>query len=168
MLSTFHPRVKYISHKNTPLKPMGQWPTPETALSREACGPPFRTSVSGPTPLTMPNDSSIGSRTSAQLRNKGPIGYNGTPQIHNCPFPFDNHHSNLIHPFLNRPHSPSQTASGSNQPFCHSTLSGPTDRLTDTHTQTDRWARRQVSRISACACYIDRERRDKTCSHARV
>jgi len=32
--------------------------------------------------------------------------------------------SHLIHPFLDRPHSPSQMASGSNQPLCHSTLSG--------------------------------------------
>jgi len=40
---------------------------------------------------------------------------------------------NLIHPSLNRPHSPSQMASGSIQLFCHSTLSGQThtDRLTD-------------------------------------
>ena len=78
---------------------------------------PSNTSMLGPTP----NDSSIAVRTSAQLRNKVPIGYNGTPQIHlqNCPFPFDDHHQNLIHPFLDRSLSPAQTASGSNQPFCH-------------------------------------------------
>ena len=40
----------------------------------------------------------------------------------------------LIHPFLDRPHSPYPTVSGSNQPFCHSTLSVPTDRPTDQHT----------------------------------
>jgi len=61
-----------------------------------------------------------------------PIGYNGTPHIHiylqNCPFPFDNNHLHLIHPSLDRPHSPSQTASGSSQPFCHSTLAEQTDR----------------------------------------
>jgi len=39
----------------------------------------------------------------------------------NCPFPFDDHHQNLIHPYRARPHSPPQTASGSNQPFCHNT-----------------------------------------------
>jgi len=57
------------------------------------------------------------------------LGNNGMPQIHlqNCPFPFDNHHPNLMYPSLNRPHSPPETASRSNQPFCHSTLSGPTD-----------------------------------------
>jgi len=37
----------------------------------------------------------------------------------NCPFPFDDHHQNLIHPYRARPHSPPQTASRSNQPFCH-------------------------------------------------
>ena len=70
-----------------------------------------------------------------QLCNKLPIGYNGTPQIHpqNCPFPFDDHHPNLIHPFLDRLLSPTQTAAGSNQPFCQNTLSGHTH--THTHTQ---------------------------------
>jgi len=34
-------------------------------------------------------------------------------------------------PILDRHHSPPQTASGSTQPFCHNTLSGPTDRQTD-------------------------------------
>jgi len=44
----------------------------------------------------------------------------------------------LIHPSLDRPNSPSQTASGSNQSFCHNTLSEQTDRHTHTHTHTDR------------------------------
>jgi len=35
-------------------------------------------------------------------------------------------------PILDRPHSPSQTASGSNQPFCHNTLR--TERPTDQRT----------------------------------
>jgi len=52
------------------------------------------------------------------------------------PIPFDDHHPHLIHPSLDRSHSPPQTASGSNQPFCHSTLSG--------QTQIDRWDKRQV------------------------
>ena len=45
-------------------------------------------------PITSPNDSIIAERTSSQLRNKVPIGYNGMPQIHpkNCPFPFDDNH----------------------------------------------------------------------------
>ena len=37
--------------------------------------------------------------------------------------PIGNHHLHLIHPPLDRDHSPSQSASGSNQPFCHNTLS---------------------------------------------
>jgi len=45
-------------------------------------------------PLTTPNDSSIGSRTSTQLRNKGPTGYNWTPHVHpqNC----NDNHPHLI------------------------------------------------------------------------
>jgi len=50
-----------------------------------------------------------------------------------------------MHPFLDRPHSPPQTASESVQPFCHNTLFGQTDG----HTQTDRWSRRQVHNMSA-------------------
>ena len=87
------------------------------------------------------------------------------PQIHpqNSPFTFDDHHPPLIHPSLDRPHSPFPMASGSSQPSCHSTLSGQTDRPTNrpTHTQTDRWDRQQVYTISAYTCYIDGERRTK-------
>ena len=53
---------------------------------------------------------------------------NSPPKL---PFPFDYYHDQLIHPSLVRPHSPSQTVSGSNLPFCHNTLCGPTDRPTD-------------------------------------
>jgi len=42
-------------------------------------------------------------------------------------FSFDDHHP-IYTDFLDRPQSPHQTASASNQPFCHNTLSGPTDR----------------------------------------
>jgi len=48
------------------------------------------------------------------------------------PFLFDVFYPRLIHSSLDRPHSPSQTVSRSNQPFCHSTPSGQTDRQTDT------------------------------------
>jgi len=48
-----------------------------------------------------------------------------TPKL---PLPFDDHHQNLIHPYRARPHSPPQTASGSNQPFCH-----------NSHVRTDKW-----------------------------
>jgi len=65
----------------------------------------------------------------AQLHNRVPIGYNGmfkfTPKI--ALLNFGNHHPNLIHSSLDRPHSSPQMASGSNQPFCHKTLFGQTD-----------------------------------------
>jgi len=66
----------------------------------------------------------------AQLCNKVPIGYNGTPQIHpqNCPFAFDDYHRYQIHPSFDWPHLPFQTASGCNQPFFHGTISGHTHR----------------------------------------
>ena len=81
--------------QNTPLKLLGQrWQTnPKSTLPVEACGPHLIW-MPGVTPLTTPNDSLTAARTSSQLCNKGPISYNGTPQIHpqNCPFSFDNHH----------------------------------------------------------------------------
>jgi len=66
------------------------------------------------------------------------------PQIHlpKLPLPFDDHHPRLTRPSLDRLHSPSRTASGSNQPFCHSTLSGPTGRQTD----------RPTDRLEVCGC----------------
>jgi len=67
----------------------------------------------------------------------------------NCPFPFNDHHQNLIHLYRARPHSPCQTASRSNQPFRH-----------NPHVRTDRWED-MVSKISALLCYADRERRAK-------
>jgi len=87
----------------------------------------------------------------AQLCNKIPIGFNGTPYIYpqNCPFPFDDHHPHLTQPSLDRPHSPRQTASESSQPFCHSTLCGPTER------QTDRWDMRQICTNSAYTVLTD-------------
>jgi len=62
--------------------------------------------------------------------------------------PLDDNHPHLTHPSLDWPHSPSQTASGSIHPFCHSTLFGQTDRQTYTHTQTDKWARQQVHNVA--------------------
>ena len=59
-------------------------------------------------------------------RHESIIDQYATP---NCPFPFDDHHQYLIHPYRARPHSPPQTASGSNQPCCHCS-----------HVRTDRWA----------------------------
>jgi len=133
---------------------MGQT-TPKSSHSPWATWIPFLTSMPGCTPLTTPNDSSICSRTSTQLCNKGPTGYNGTSHFHpqNCSFLFDDNHPHLIHPTLNRPHSPTQMASGSSQPFCHNILYKPTDRPTvqPTDRQTDRWSKRMFRTVSAYA-----------------
>jgi len=54
----------------------------------------------------------------AQLRNNVPLVTVGRPKFTpKTALPFDDHHPHLIHPSLNRPHSPSQMASGSTQPF---------------------------------------------------
>ena len=58
--------------------------------------------------------------------------------LQNCPVRFNLHHPFLLHSSLDRPHSPSQMASRSTQPFCHNTLSGHTQTDTHTGTQTDR------------------------------
>ena len=64
-----------------------------------------------------------------------PIGYNWTPQIAPSPSTITTLSDT---PISGPTHSPPQTAAGSTQPFCHSTLSGQTDR------QTDRWCRQQI------------------------
>jgi len=66
----------------------------------------------------------------------------------------------LIHSSLDRRHSPSQTASGSNQPFWHNTLSGQTDR--PTHGIRDRSIPRALTFY-----YIDSERRAKIIKFGR-
>jgi len=82
-----------------------------------------------------------------QLWNEVPIGYNGILQIHpqNCPFPYDDNQPHITHPSLDQPHSPPQTASGSTQPFCHSTLSEQTDRQKDQ--PTDGLGEKPVPRV---------------------
>jgi len=84
--------------------------------------------------ITSPPQSNLGRarRLPSRHTSLAPI----SPQ--NCPFPFDDHHSHLIHPSLHRSHSPPQNASGSNQPFYHNTLSGQTDTHTPTHGIGDR------------------------------
>jgi len=47
-------------------------------------------------------------------------------------------------PILDQSHSPPQTVSGSNQPFCHNTLCALTKRQTDR--QSDRWTDRPTDR----------------------
>ena len=108
--------------------------------------PIYNTSMPWPTPLTTPNDSSIGSHTSTQPCNKVSISYNGMPKFTpKMPLPFDDHYPHLIHSSLDRPHLPSQTASRSTQPFCHSTLSRQTDRPTHKHRPTDGLGNRSIT-----------------------
>jgi len=70
---------------------------------------------------------------------------------HTQPFYGHDHHPHLMHPSQDQPHSPSQMASGSTQPFCHRSLSEQTER------QTDKWSRQMVSKNAAYACYTDRQ-----------
>jgi len=109
ILSTFHTRVECISQRHyaywnqcMPRCRKSQKPCQKQTLPLEACGLPSNPWMSGPTPLTTPNDSSIAIRTSTQWHNKVPIGYNGTPHINppKLPLPFNDHHQNLIHPYL--------------------------------------------------------------------
>jgi len=93
------------------------------------------------------------------------IGYNGTPKIHpKLPLPLQRSSTPSNTPIRrpDRPHTPP----GSNQPFRHSTLTGPTDRQTDR--STDRHTQRSTDGLcdrstlyttSAYARCIDRERR---------
>jgi len=87
------------------------------------------------------------------------IGYSGTFQIHPKPAPSPSTITPSNTPIPRPTHSPPQTASESIQPFCHSILSGQTD--TPAHTQTDRWARRQVRNMSAYAADSDALIKDK-------
>ena len=79
------------------------------------------------------------------VRRKGPIGYNGTPQIHSKTAP-----SLRRSPPKSNTLIPPQTASGYNRSFCHYTFR--TDRQTDR--QTDGLGDRSVR-------YADRQRRAK-------
>jgi len=100
------------------------------------------------------------SSQSSTTTPQSPLLYNGKSQIHlkssKLPLPLRRSPSrHLIHTSLDRFHSPPQAESGSNQPFCHNTLSGQTD------TQTNRWDRRQLYPRALTLYYIDRERRAK-------
>jgi len=130
--------LKTKIHSKTPFKPMGRKP-PDTSHSPYRLWTPSNSLISRPTSLTTPNDSSIGSRTSAKLRNKFLIGYNKMLHIYL---------QKLTAPSLRRSPPPStpiprptslaiQAASRSNPQYTIQT-----DRETDR--PTDRWTRRQV------------------------
>ena len=137
---------------------MGQWgqtapkstPFPVSDVNphsvHQCLGPPH-------SPVTTPNDSSIGSHTSAQLHNKFPIGYNGTPQIHPIlPLP------------LRRSPPPSNTPIPRPTPLTipngiriHSATfrtDRQTDRQTDRHTDRQMGYRRQVRNMSAALAML--------------
>ena len=96
------------------------------------------------------SQSNLGRAGSPPLMERISLVTVGCPHLSpNCPFPSTIcTTSNTLNP--RRPHSPPQTASGSNQPFCHSTPFGQTDRPTGRQTdrqtdrQSDTWDCRQV------------------------
>ena len=125
-ISTFHARVEYISVTKYAIETIGLiWgdKRPQNPpLPLEARGPHLIHECLGD-PIHHPKrqlDRYTHFHTTTQQR---PRWLQWDAQIHlkNCSFPFDDHHPHQMHPSLDRPHSPSQTASGSNQPFCHST-----------------------------------------------
>jgi len=89
----------------------------------------------GLTPITTLNGSSIFSRTLTQLYKKSTFSYNGTPHIYpqDCPLPWGNRQPQQPASTLDLADPPPQMASRSNQPFCHITPDG----------QTNRWDRQQ-------------------------
>jgi len=112
---------------------MGQ-KTPKPLLPLGTHGLPSNTPIRWPSPLTTSNGISILNRLtlSHNYAAKSPLVTMGRYAKNlpaNCPFPFDNVHTDLIHQSLDQPHSPCQTAPDQNHPFCLSTPSGQIDRL---------------------------------------
>jgi len=116
--------------------------SPKTTPSLEARGHPSNTSMPGPTPLTTTNASSIALRTSAQLRNKSSIGYNGTPQIHpqNCPF---------LRRSPPKSNTPITRLTPLTTPNGIQIQSAVSSQLTFADRQTDRWSMANVCTMSA-------------------
>jgi len=137
-LSTFHTRVDQRSVPHFPIENNGA-KMPKNARHHARNSPfPLR-HVDFHLTHERQNASSIAVHTSTQRRNKGPIGYNWTPQIHSqtaLPLRRSQPKSNTTIP------SPTplttQMASRSNQPCCHCS-----------HVRTDRWDGRMFSNISA-------------------
>jgi len=134
-VKVIHSFILFISNikqktKRSPQQEMNQRPPGHLQALRVV--PPKKLNKSSP---KLFGKSASPPRTFAQLRNKVPTGYNGTPHIHPPKLPLSLRRSTpyLIHPSLDRPHSPLQTASRSNLPFWHGILSGPTDTPTDRH-----------------------------------
>jgi len=121
ILSTFHIRVDHRSVRPFPIEknrakmptnarnspfPWGTW----TYLTHECLSPPH-------SPWQLDRCTHFHTTTQQSPHWLQWNAANSPPP--SCLFPFDDHHQNLIHPYQARPHSPPQTASESNQPFCH-------------------------------------------------
>jgi len=135
-----------------------QKPRQKQPLPLEARGLPSNTWMPGPTPLTTHHakrqlDRYTHFHTTSQ-QSPHWLQWDAANSPPYCPFPFDDHHQNLIHPHRDRPHSSPETASRSNQPFCH-----------NSHVRTDRWDLWQVNHISALLCFDSERHTNKVFLH---
>jgi len=97
----------------------------------------IRQCLGQPTLLTSSNNSLISARTSTQLCNEVPAGYNGKPQIHpqNCPFPFDDITRPPSNASISRPIQLTiPNGIHIHLLFCHNTLCRQTHRPIDRRT----------------------------------
>jgi len=140
ILSTFHARVKYISvtkYATVTIGPMGASDPKIHPFALRHVNPYLTHEWLGwphsPPQMTARSVTHFCTTTQQRphwLQQDAP---NSPPKL---PFPFEDNHTHLIHLSLDQPHSLSWTASGSNHPFCHSTLSRQTNWLTDSQTDT--------------------------------
>jgi len=97
ILSTFHAQIEYISVKNVPLKPMGQWGqnSLKPPLLLAARGPSSNTPVPRLTLLTTPNERQLvwftHFHTTMQQRPHW-LQWHAPNLPQNCSFLFDNYH----------------------------------------------------------------------------
>ena len=93
---------------------------------------PSNTSIPESTALTTLKGNLIASRTFTHLCNTSHSLQWDTPNSpKKMPFPLVRSPPHLIHTSFDRPHSPIQMASRSNQPFFHNSPTGQTDTPTD-------------------------------------
>jgi len=140
-------------------KAMGKNKPPKPPLPLGARGPPSNSPIPPPTPLTTPNEARSIHALPHNYASKSQLVTMGRCKFtRKLPLSLRRSPPHLIHPSLDRP-----TRHPKRHPDPLSRFAtiyfpdGQTDRPTDT--ETDRWERRQVSKKSAYARYIDRERR---------
>jgi len=115
-----------------PFKPMGR-KTHETSHSSWGCGL-YIIHLSHGRPHSPPKlhlDRFTQFRTTTPLQSPHWLQWNAPHLPPKLPLSFRRSPSHLIHPSLERPHSPPETASRSNRPFFHNSPTGQTDRRTD-------------------------------------